>query len=183
MSWRVLPVAVCTTAVVLTFAALSRAPYTPPGADAAVLRFSWRMNVAAREDCRPRTQQELDALPAHMRTPEVCTADRATYSLVIRIDATEQDTIDVVRGGVKGDRPLFVLEERRLRPGRHRVEVGLHRVTDTSDRDGRHVEGRSRGDELLASLDTVLDLEAGAVQLVTLGGESRNLTVVSSPRR
>jgi hypothetical protein len=159
---------VATAAITLLLAALARAPYTPAGAGEALLRFSWRMSVTARENCRPRTQAELDALPVHMRTPEVCTRDLARYSLITRVDDSPADTLELVRGGVKGDRPLFVLEERTLPAGRHRVQVYLHRTTGTSD------------SEILASLDTALVLQAGRVQLVMLDTEGRRLTVRSS---
>lgn len=164
-------IAVCTAALLIFLAALSRAPYTPRGAEAALLRFSWRMSVTARENCRPRTEAELAVLPVHMRTPEVCTGDRATYFLLIRIDSAAPDTVQLSRGGMKGDRPLFVLEERGLTPGRHRVRVGVHRSGETGP------------DELLASLDTVLTLRPSGVQLVTLGTDGRSLTVASSPAR
>jgi hypothetical protein len=142
--------------LVLPIAALSRAPYyTPPGAGDALLRFSWRMSIASREECRPRTQEELDALPVHMRTPEVCTPDRASYVLVTRIDGGRPDTLPLLRGGVKGDRPLFVLEDRRLPPGDHGVYVALLRLRDSSE-------------TTLASLDTVLRLDAGMIRLITL---------------
>ncbi|CAN5656976.1 hypothetical protein BH23GEM9_BH23GEM9_36210 [soil metagenome] len=160
-------IVLCTALITVPIAALTRAPYTPPGAEAAILRFSWRMSVVAREDCRPRTTQELDALPVHMRTAELCTRDRARYVLITRVDATAPDTLELLRGGVKGDRPLFVLEERTLAPGRHRVAIDLYRLTDNAG-------------ELLASLDTVLALEPGEVQLVTLDSEGRRLTVRSS---
>ncbi|HUG39323.1 MAG TPA: hypothetical protein VMM12_02505 [Longimicrobiales bacterium] len=164
-------IVVCSGAMVFALAGLSRAPYTPPGADAAILRFSWRMSVTAREDCRPRTAEELAALPAHMRTPEVCTRDRAAYSLVTRIGSAGPDTMQLTRGGVKGDRPVFVLEERTLPDGYHRVRVGLLRVTESS------------GTEILAALDTVLRLERGRIQLVTLDADARRLTTRSSPLR
>lgn len=171
MKSALLRIVVCTAALVIPLAVLSRAPYTPPGAEAALLRFSWRMSVAAGENCRPRSREELAELPVHMRTPEVCTADRAMYFLVTRIDAAAPDSVRLTRGGVKGDRPLFVLEERGLTPGRHRVRVGVHR------------SGETGADELVASLDTVLTLRPGGVQLITLGAGGRSLTVASSPPR
>lgn len=141
----------------LPIAALARAPYTPPGAEDAVLRLSWRMSATSRESCRPRTQEELDALPVHMRTPEVCTRDLARYLLVLQVGEAVADTVELQRRGAKGDRPLFVLEDRRLEPGVHRVRVGLHRV--------------DRGP--LAEMDTVLTLERGAIALVTLDDQGR----------
>lgn len=150
-----------TAALVLPLVALARAPYTPPGARAAALRLSWRLAAPAAERCRPRTAEELAALPAHMRSPEVCERDVARYSLVTRVDDEAPDTLALEGGGVKGDRPLFVLEERRLPPGSHRVRVELWR-------DGG--DGGDGGRRRVAALDTVLPMEAGRARVVTLAG-------------
>jgi hypothetical protein len=143
---------------------LTRAPYTPPGADDAVLRLSWRMNATAPENCRARTVAELDALPAHMRTPQECTRERADYVLVTTVGAAAPDTVHLVRGGVKGDRPVFVLQEHRLQPGLERVRVELKRVT-------------AAGDSVVVALDTQVPLARGTVRLVTLDAEGRTLVV------
>jgi hypothetical protein len=164
---RVVGMMVCTALIAVSIAAASRAPYTPPGADDAVLRLSWRLSVAAREDCRQRTEQELAALPAHMRTPEVCTRDQASYALFTKLNGSAADTVRLRRGGAKGDRPVFVLQERVLPPGRHRVVVELSRTAGDA------------APEVLASLDTVLVLERGRVQLVTLAADGRTLMVRS----
>lgn len=168
---RRIGMAACTGAAMFALAGLSRGPYTSPSADSALLRFSLRMSVAATENCRPRTPEELDALPAHMRTPEICTRDLASYSLVTRLDSAVPDTLSLVRGGIKGDRPLFVLEERTLPAGRHRVRVEVVRRPE------------SGAPAVLAALDTVLALEKGGIQLVTMDGDSRRLTTRSSGDR
>jgi hypothetical protein len=164
---RPVAIVLLTALLTLVIAALARAPYTPPRSDDAILRFSWRMSVSARENCRPRTQAELDALPVHMRTPEECTRDVARYVLVTRIDGLPVDTVELFRGGVKGDRPIFVLTERTLAPGLHRVHVDLERLTGA-------------GTEALAALDTTLAMHAGAVQLIVFDPDSGRLTARSS---
>jgi hypothetical protein len=165
---RFLAVVLVSTALIAPIAIFARAPYRPPGSDAAVLRFSWRMSIPAREHCRARTQQELDALPVHMRTLEICTRTETSYALVIRIDEQAPDTIHLVRGGVKGDRPLFVLEQRTLHEGTHRIRSGLERTVAT-------------GTELLAALDTTVEMKPGVVRLTTLPEGSHKLTVLSAP--
>lgn len=149
----------------LPLAALSAVPWSVPHSDAAVLRLSWRTNVRGEEQCRDRTPAELEALPVHMRAPRVCQADRANYVIVSAVDGAPDDTVHLIRGGVKGDRPLFVLEERRLAPGRHRLQVKLLRV------DGDTAK------PLLAPLDTVVQFRAGRVTLVTTAPEESSLTV------
>ncbi|MEX0906815.1 MAG: hypothetical protein WD054_00685 [Gemmatimonadota bacterium] len=150
----------CSAAVTLGIAALARAPWSPPGAAQATLRLSWRMTVSARENCRPRTEQELAGVPVHMRTPEVCTPDEATYALITQIDDAPPDTVELIRGGVKGDRPLFVLEQRALPEGEHRVRIALERLA-------------SSGAATLTQLDTVLTLVHGGVQLITMDDDGQ----------
>jgi hypothetical protein len=160
MRW--LGVLLASALLTLPIAALSRAPaYSVPGADDALLRLSWRMSASAREQCRPRTQQELDALPVHMRTPDICTSDRADYLLITRIGSGAPDTLPLLRGGAKGDRPLFVLQEMRMAPGEARVFVEVQRSAPGSDV------------EVIARLDTTLTFVAGGVRLVTMNGGGR----------
>lgn len=163
---RKIGVVLCTAAVTFGLAALSRAPWSPPGADEARLRMSWRMDVTVRENCRTRTSDELASLPVHMRTPEVCTPVEASYALVTSLNGAPPDTLALTRGGVKGDRPLFVLQERVLEPGRHAIEMTLERHT-------------ASGSEVLAMLDERLTMRKGEVQLVTLDAAGR--LVVRSP--
>ena len=155
-----------TLLLVLPIAVLTRVPWTPEGAKDPVLRFSWRMSVSGEKSCRPRTQQELDQLPVHMRTPEICSVADASYLLVTRVGEAQTDTTPLLRGGVKGDRPLFVLEDRVLAAGEQRLHVQLIRVTN----------GRSSA---LASLDTVIAMRPGRVQLVTLD-EANRLAVIGA---
>jgi hypothetical protein len=152
-------VLLATALFTVPIAALTRLPYTVPGADTAVLRYSWRMSVSATERCRPRTAQELEALPVHMRTPEVCERAEARYVLISQIDDAAPDTLQLLRGGVKGDRPLFVLREQPLPAGRHRVRIALER------------HDAAGAAATLADLDTTLLLETGRVRLVTLDAQ------------
>ena len=154
-----------TALLTIPIGALSRAPYTPAGAADSRLRLSWRMNVSGMERCRMRTQAELDALPVHMRSPQVCEQDDASYILVTGIDGSAPDTVHLLRGGVKGDRPLFVLEDRTLPAGTHRVRVALERT------------GGSVPPAVLASLDAEIELAPGSVVLVTLDPDGRTLVV------
>src|SRR5690606_23544639 len=98
-------------------------------------------------------------------SPEVCEADDASYALVTRIGSEPADTSHLLRGGVKEDRPLFILDERGLEPGEHRVRVDLYRTAP------------GRRDSVVVSLDTLLTMEPGRVRLVTLRGESGVLGV------
>ncbi|MBR9988207.1 MAG: hypothetical protein KFH98_00550 [Gemmatimonadetes bacterium] len=148
---------------------LARAPYQPPGSDSATLRLSWRLRAPVAETCRPRTQAELDALPVHMRTPEVCQSRSAAYDLIVQVDARTADTSRVLQGGAKGDRPLFVLKELSLEPGPHHVRVRFASGA-----------GLPAEESVVLALDTVLHMHAGTVDLVTLGPDGRTLIVRQS---
>jgi hypothetical protein len=147
----------------LPIAALARGPaYSAPGADQATLRFSWRMSVPARENCRVRSQEELEALPAHMRAPEECTPDLSDFILVLAVDGRAADTVPLLRGGLKGDRPLIVLEDRRLSPGQHGIDMQFVRVAHD-------------GATVIAALDTTLHIGPGEIGLVTLDATAGRL--------
>lgn len=159
---RRLAVVLLTAVIASAIGWLSRASYDPPASDAALLRLSWRFRPLAAETCRPRTQAELDALPVHMRTPEVCENEVYTYLLVLRIDDGAADTLRVLPGGLRADRPAFVLRDTALAPGRHRVDVRF---------------GREGADPPALRLDTVLHMTRGAIDLITLDAPARRLVV------
>jgi hypothetical protein len=161
---RQVVVVIAVVLLTLPIAALARAPYTPPGARDAVMRFSLRVNVSDRENCRPRTQEELEALPVHMRSPEECTRDDARFLLVFTIDGARADTIPLRRGGLRGDRPLVTVQERRLPPGSHHIQVELLRLTHD-------------GAMPIAQLASPIDLLPGQVGLVTLDPGSNRLVL------
>jgi hypothetical protein len=179
-----------TAVLVVIIAALARAPYSPPVTGDAVLRLAWRTNTLVREICRPRTPAELEALPVHMRTPEECTRERSEYRLVVAIDGERPDTLRVAGGGLRGDRPVFVMQERLLPAGEHDVRVTFAPWTDHDDAllgpDTATVFGVDTTDALRLSasaalrLDTSLLFVRGHVHLVTLDTEGRRL-VVRSP--
>jgi hypothetical protein len=162
-SARVLVASVMT----VTIGWLARAPYQPPGADDAILRLSWRLRAPVAETCRPRSQAELDALPVHMRTPELCERRTAAYHLVVQLDSLPADTTRVLQGGAKADRPLYVLRELPVERGPHRV-----RVRFAPD----EYEPAEAAPAPLA-IDTVLRMHAGAVVLITLDPGGRTFIV------
>jgi hypothetical protein len=177
---------------------LARAPYTSPGADGALLRLSWRLRGEKSETCRPRTQAELDALPVHMRTPEVCESTLLAYRLVVQVDGATRDSVVVLPGGARGDRPVFVLREVPLAPGEHRVSVRFVRERaedddeDDDDDDARddehredHGSRRRRDDARHVSLaiDTVVFARAGDIQLITLSPDGSHFVHVAPANR
>lgn len=111
------------TALALTLlAALSHLPWGRPP-EAAVLRLSWRTNG---EKIKVPRQQDAN-LPAHMRLPEDQAFDVKIrpYRLVLKVDGQLLLDQPVVAPGWRHDRPLSVLQEVPLTPGRHAVEANF----------------------------------------------------------
>ena len=147
---------------------LSRAPYQPPGAEAGMLRLSWRMRAPdSGTTCRTRTPKELEALPVHMRTAEVCESRNAAWDLVIRVDSLAADTTRILQGGARRDRPFFVFRELNLAPGAHHVRISFAPENRLSD----------NGSAVPLAFDTVLSIGSGEVALVTLGRERGTFVV------
>lgn len=166
---------------------LARWPYQPPGRTAALLRLSWHLRGERLERCRTRTQAELDALPAHMRTPEVCETRPLAYQLVVQLDEERPDTSLILPGGVKGDRPLFVLQDRIMTPGAHRLRIsftrlkGEHRERGVEhERDADRERSDQRGPAQLA-LDITVNAIAGTIELITLDDESHRFVHRTRP--
>ena len=147
---------------------LSRAPWNPSAAEHGLLRLSWRMRGERIETCRTRTTEELDRLPVHMRTDSVCEARLMAYRLVVRIDEAPPDTVDVLPGGARGDRPLFVLRDIALAPGHHRVRVRFER------------HGQDTDSAPPLTLDASVLSASGGITLVTLDTHSGRFVLRTS---
>lgn len=163
MSWlRWLRGGVIAAAAVLGIAALSRLPFTPAGGDYAILRLSWRMRGERIENCRTRSQAELDALPMHMRTPTACEGHSVFYTLQVTTGKGPTDSRRIAPAGAKGDRPIFVLHQTAVRPGPQRVRIRF--------------AAESHGDAPRSAvvIDTVITFKAGHVELITLSDDARS---------
>ncbi len=159
---RRVPAALLILLALLGIGWLARAPYSPPGSSDAVLRLSWRMRFEPVEHCRPRTQAELDALPVHMRTPQVCTTELVLFRLIVNAGDTVHDTLRVRPGGAKGDRPVYVFREYSLSAGPQAVRIALLR------------DGIA---EPVLSIDTIVEMRWGEVRLVTLASDGKTPVV------
>ena len=151
----------------LALAGLSQAPWRANPDDAALLRLSWRVSGRDVETCRPFTEEELARTPAHMRRgDEVCERRGVSYRLRVAVDGRPRVDEPVRPAGVRGDRPLAVLQELPLEAGEHRVHVTFAPVA---------VDGAPEGVEHLA-FEGVLRLAPREVALLTLDDETNRLT-------
>lgn len=117
-------------AVVFTLATawMSRAPVTFTDDDRVLLRLSWRMAGFEVESCRTRSAEELEALPVHMRTAEECVGAVAPYLLRAEVDGRVAVLDTVVAPGARSDRPISVLRDIPLAPGRYEVTVSFDAI-------------------------------------------------------
>lgn len=119
-----LATAFVTTALVAITAGLSQVPMSSADGDALV-RLSWRTEPIRVEECRTLTQEELAEVPAHMRRTEECTGYFVDYEITLEIDDLEPMIDTIAPSGLRRDRPIYVLRDRPVPPGRHSVEVSF----------------------------------------------------------
>lgn len=123
--WSVATLA--STAALLAIARASVAPLPLHEPGMARLRLSWRARPERIEVCRVLSAEELERREEHMRERVECDGRFATYLLRVEADDRVIET-DVLRGaGLRHDRPLYLLREYDLTPGRHRIRVSFMR--------------------------------------------------------
>jgi hypothetical protein len=173
--FRILVTAVATAGI----GWLARAPYTPPGHDTSVLRLSWRLIPDRTEHCRRLSHEELEKLPVHMRNPTVCEREPVDYRLIVQVDDEAPQTTRLLPKGAHGDRPIFVSQERTLKPGAHRVRVWFASESGEREHDREEHEERRRERPGLR-LDTNVSARTGVVELITLDPVARRLVHVTT---
>jgi hypothetical protein len=184
-----------TLVAALGLARLSRASWAPHADENGVLRLALTARPERIESCRRLSDAELAERPAHMRVAVECEGTTATYRLRVWRDSTLLDDGVVRGGGFRHDRPIHLLREYQVAPGRQAVRVSLERVEsvapDTAmatadsglslDRATREAEEQQRGrQEALPSrivLEQSLDLGARQVALVTWDPVQRSLVL------
>lgn len=152
----------------------SQAPWRASSDEEAGIRFSWRTVSQPVNECRTPTPEELEALPPHMRMQQICERQHVPFRLRVAIDGERVRDVLLEPPGVRGDRPLHVYEELRVRPGAHRIEVAF-----------AEERARSAGAErppVALVLDATLELVPREVALVTLDETGEGL-VVATPGR
>lgn len=200
--WRTIGAVVAITGA-LGMAWASRAPERPYPTEQGVIRLAWSARPERLENCRRRTDEELAAIPPHMRLRVVCDGVSARYRLEVRRDGLSEIDEIVRGGGARHDRPIYVLRDLPVSPGPIRLEVRFTRIdqprpaSDTaaggaaageSDtvlsgaRARREVEERERGRrEAVApslALDQRITIPARGVVLVTYDPARRTLEVL-----
>ncbi|MEO7360654.1 MAG: hypothetical protein ABI120_10010 [Gemmatimonadaceae bacterium] len=130
---RTVSAVLATTVGLALLAALSAIPFPQHAPNEARLRLSFSARPERIEVCRTLSDDELAKLAEHMRQRMSCEGVLATYTLRIEVDGTSIGE-SVVRGaGLRHDRPLYLLQDYPVPPGKHRFRVSLVRREKTDD--------------------------------------------------
>lgn len=148
-------------AVLLTALLVVAHTTTSDPTDGAVLRVALRTTAGTIQDCRRLTQEEFDALPVHMRRPEVCETRAVPYRLEVRIGGRPMLDLTFTASGIHGDRPLVVDEELMLAGGSHDVAIRFAPVLEA---------GAAANDKTppTFAFDGPVDLVDGRIRVATL---------------
>ena len=103
--------------------ALSDISYRAGRSQEATIRLSWRAVGERIEECRVPSEEELAALPPHMRRKEICEGKLAPFQLDVSIDGRPVHSAKIYASGARQDRPTYVFQEFRVSPGRHELKV------------------------------------------------------------
>jgi hypothetical protein len=107
---------------------LSHAPIGSGQPADGTLRLAWRARPERIETCQAQDSEALSALPAHMRQAVICEGENASYRLEVRADRQVIAERIVRPGGLRRDRPLYVLLELPMATGERDIRVELTRI-------------------------------------------------------
>jgi hypothetical protein len=109
-------------------------PYRQLDAQQALLRLSLLHPGAPVQDCRPRTEEELARLPAHMRTPMDCPRERSPVRVRVALD--ERVIIDesFPASGLARDGAAAAYRRLAVPAGAHRISVAVNDNVRQPDR-------------------------------------------------
>ena len=145
-------------------------PYVDDHSDRALMRLSWRAVGERIQECRTPTEEELAALPPHMRRREICEGRMTPFHLAVRIDGAAVFEDRIHPAGTRQDRPVYVFREFPVAPGEHRIEVRFAAVLP---------EGAEAGARAPLVLDETLRLAPRQIALVTHDDAAGRLHVVA----
>jgi len=149
-------------------AGLSRIPLRLGDEHESLVRLSWRMDGFSLGGCRIPTAEELAALPVHMRNPEACIGQIASYRLFVTIDGESVVDETVRPAGARHDRPLYVLADLPVDPGRYELAVRFEAILP---------EGAPPPGAESLSVEEVVTIERRDIVLVTLDPDTQRLVV------
>ncbi|MDH5589489.1 MAG: hypothetical protein OEZ65_03090 [Gemmatimonadota bacterium] len=157
------------TLAIIAIAAASRIPISLGTGTDALVRLSWRVDGIIMEECRQLTDEELEKLPVHMRNENACIGRIAPYHLQVGLEETRLVDDTIYPGGARGDRPIYVLHDIPVTPGRHRVRIRFEPILPVGAPPG--IGG------IPLYMDTVVTVRATQIVLVTTDENATDLVI------
>jgi len=96
----------------------------PPSQDSELL-VSFKHPGAVAENCRVLSEEELAALPVHMRKAEECERMRAPVRLLVTVDGEEIVRSSFAPSGIWEDGNSVAIERIPIEPGEYRVSIAI----------------------------------------------------------
>lgn len=137
---RILAAGTATAAGLALLAYASAVPLAYHPQDTARLRLSWSARPERIEVCRRLSAEEQARRQEHMRQQVECEGGFATYTLRVEVDGRAIGETVIHGAGLRHDRPLYLLRDYPVPPGRHRVRVTLTRREKTDNDAAAFVE-------------------------------------------
>ena len=104
-------------------AALAHVPIGQAPHDAMV-RLVGRMVAEKVKVCRNLTTEELAKIPKHMQTAgQRCEQSLLPYHLDVWVDESHRIDLPMRPAGIRGDRPIYVLQDLLLPPGARQLRI------------------------------------------------------------
>lgn len=128
------------------------------------IRVALRSARARIETCRERTAEELERLPAHMRTPRACEEVAVDYRLSLDVDGRQEFTGVLSHSGLRRTRPLVFDRLVRLEAGERLVRIELEPVAPLVPLLGEQAEELPRVD-----WRGTVTVEPGRIALLEVG--------------
>jgi hypothetical protein len=128
-------------------------------ATGAILGVAVRTMAGTVEDCRTLSEDELAALPLHMRRKEVCETHAVPYRLQVSIDGEMRLDRVYKAAGFHGDRPITVDERIGVAAGAHDVSIRFAPARAEED-----------GDLPVFTFEQSVRLEEGRIRIARLEG-------------
>jgi coenzyme F420-reducing hydrogenase delta subunit/Pyruvate/2-oxoacid:ferredoxin oxidoreductase delta subunit len=107
--------------------------YASPGIDGSELVISLKHPGAVSANCRDFTEEELAAIPIHMRNSRVCDRKRSPVRLRVAIDGVTALQTNVSPSGIWNDGNSVTIERIPVDPGDHLVSLAIGETADVDE--------------------------------------------------
>lgn len=122
--------AVLMTSAVLSFIGYySRKPMGVEQTDS-FIRLSWKVPRQTTKVCRKLTPAEVAKLPFHMKKEEDCLLTSIKYKVVLELNDEIFLSKEVISHGARHDKPMFVDEVIKVKPGNYNIKVSFKPFED-----------------------------------------------------